>query len=90
MLSVKLYYMCICIRPSYLIILNRICYTTGEKYMRRRVLLKSTPMGLPKSMLFIDALHKSDDGKKCTFVSKWPKVNSITVKKCGDYKNLPF
>lgn len=58
--------------------------------MRRRVLLKSTPMGLPKSMLFIDALRKADDGQKCTFVSKWPKVNSITVEKNGDYKKLPF
>lgn len=55
------------------------------------MLLKSTPMGLPKSMLFIDVLHKTDDGKKkCTFVSKLPKVNSITVKKNGDYKKLPF
>lgn len=57
--------------------------------MRRRVLLKSTPMGLPKSMLLLFSLVKSAI-EKCTFKSRISKVESITIKKNGDYKSLPF
>ena len=57
--------------------------------MRRRILMKSTPWGMPKSMLLLFSLAKSAI-EKCTFKSRISKVESITIKKNGDYKNLPF
>lgn len=55
----------------------------------RRIFMKSTPTGLPKSMLLLFSLVNSAI-EKCTFKSRIPKVESITIKKNGDYKSLPF
>lgn len=55
----------------------------------RRNKLKNPLGGLPKSMLFLPSLVEPAN-KKCTFKSRISKVKSITIKKNGDYKNLPF
>lgn len=55
----------------------------------RRAFMKETPWGIPKSMLLPMSLVESTK-EKCTFKSRIPKVKSITIKKNGDYKSLPF
>lgn len=55
----------------------------------RKNCMKSTPTGLPKSMLLPIPLVEYTM-KKCTFKSRIPKAESITIKKNGDYKSLPF
>lgn len=51
--------------------------------------MKETPWGMPKSMLLPISLVEPAN-EKCTFKSRIPKVESITIKKNGDYKSLPF
>lgn len=54
----------------------------------RRIFMKSTPWGMPKSMLLFSLVNSANE--KCTFKSRIPKIESITIKKNGDYKSLPF
>lgn len=54
----------------------------------RKNFMKETPWRMPKSMLLFSLVNSTIE--KCTFKSRIPKVESITIKKNGDYKNLPF